>query len=58
MKKDKPDPKKQLQDYVAFLEKRVNSAHFKANVSAEEIRDTKAKLDKARLRFRLLYGRV
>ncbi len=45
---------KQTQDYIAFLEKRLASKNFKANVSAEEYQKTKDKLDKARFRLKIL----
>ena len=41
-------------DYVAFLERRLKSAHYKANVSPEEYEKTEAKLKKARLVLRML----
>ena len=45
---------KQEEDYVAFLEKRANSANFKRNVSPEEFAENEAKLKKARLVLRML----
>jgi hypothetical protein len=45
---------KQEQDYVAFLEKRLNSSNYKANVSPEEYEKTKEKLKKAKLVLRML----
>lgn len=50
-------PKNSLDEtkqYIAFLEKRLASKNYKANVSAEEYAKTKAKLDKARLVLKLL----
>jgi hypothetical protein len=46
--------KKQTADYILFLEKRLASKNYKANVSKEEFDKTKAKLDKARLQLKLL----
>lgn len=40
---------------MEFLEKRLNSKNFKANVSPEEYAKTKAKFDKVKLRIKLLY---
>ena len=45
---------KHEKDYVEFLERRLKSAHFKANVSPEEFAKTEAKLKKARLVMRVL----
>ena len=45
---------KQEEEYVAFLEKRLASKNYKSNVSEEEYNKTKAKLEKARLKLRLL----
>lgn len=45
---------KETAQYVAFLEKRLASKNFKANVSAEEFEKTQEKLKKARLRLKLL----
>lgn len=42
--------------YKEFLEKRLNSKNYKANVSQDEYDKTKQKLDKVKLRIRLLYG--
>ncbi len=41
-------------EYIAFLEKRLASDHYKASVSAEEYEKTKEKLSKARLKLKLL----
>ena len=41
-------------DYVAFLERRLKGAHFKASVSPEEFEKTEAKLKKARLVLKVL----
>jgi len=45
---------KQERDYIAFLEKRLNSANYKKNVSPEEFDKTKAKLKKAKLVLKIL----
>ena len=47
---------KHEQDYIAFLEKRLKSKNFKNNVSKEEYDKTKLKLDKVRLKLKLLVG--
>lgn len=52
------NPIKQETDYIAFLEKRIKSKNFKANVSAAEFDKTKLKLDKAKLKLRLLTGKI
>lgn len=44
----------ETRQYVEFLEKRLASANYKANVTAEEYAETKAKLSKARTRLKLL----
>ena len=41
------------QDFIIFLEKRVQSKNYKANVSKEEYDKTVAKLKKARLKLKL-----
>ena len=41
-------------EYIAFLEKRVNSENYKKNVSPEEFEKTKEKLKKARLVLKIL----
>lgn len=41
-------------NYIAFLEKRLKSKHYKENVSLEEYAETEKKLKKARLVFKLL----
>lgn len=45
---------KQETDYIAFLEKRLNSANYKKNVSSEEFEKTQGKLKKAKLVLRML----
>jgi len=44
---------KQHKNYIEFLEKRLNSKNYKANVCEEEYNKTKEKLDKARLVLKL-----
>ena len=41
-------------EYIAFLEKRVNSENYKKNVPPEEFEKTKEKLKKARLVLKIL----
>lgn len=55
MAKTKKTSKKEDIAYMEFLEKRLNSKNFKANVSPEEYAKTKAKFDKVKLRIKLLY---
>ena len=45
---------KQEEDYIAFLEKRLNSENYKKNVSADEYSKTQEKLKKARLVLKIL----
>lgn len=52
MSKQKFDLKKH-KEYMAFLEKRLASANYKANVSEDEYNKTKAKYDKAKLVLKL-----
>lgn len=54
MKKTRQQELKETTQYIAFLEKRLASKHFKANVTAEEYNKTKEKLKKARFRLRIL----
>ncbi len=54
MKKNKQQELKETNEYVAFLEKRLASKNYKANVSAEEYEACKDKLKKARFRLKLL----
>jgi len=51
---DKQKRIKQEQDYIAFLEKRLNSENYKKNVSKEEYNKTQEKLKKARLVLKIL----
>ena len=52
--KNNPDRIQHEKDYIAFLEKRLASGNFYANVSKDEVESTKAKLKKARLVLRCL----
>lgn len=45
---------KQMQDYIEFLERRVNSKNYKANVTKEEYEKTVEKLKKERTKLKLL----
>lgn len=55
MKSKKPKDKlAETKSYIEFLEKRLASKNYKANVSADEYKKTKAKLDKAKLVLKLL----
>lgn len=51
---DKQKRIKQEEDYIAFLEKRLNSVNYKNNVSSEEFEKTREKLKKAKLVLRML----
>lgn len=53
MKKKQKSKLKQHNDYIAFLEKRVNSENFKNNVSKEEYDKNAAKLKKAKLLLKM-----
>jgi len=53
-KLSKQDRIKKEQDYIEFLEKRLASENYKANVSSEEYQKTSDKLKKARLVLRML----
>lgn len=44
----------QLKDYVAFLEKRLASEHWKSVATSEEVERTKAQYDKAKFRLKTL----
>jgi hypothetical protein len=46
--------RKQLLDYIAFLQKRLESKNYKANVTPEEYQKTKEKYDKAKFRLKIL----
>jgi hypothetical protein len=52
--KNKINPIKQEEDYVAFLKKRLESDNFKSSVSKEEYEKTKFKYDKAKLKLKFL----
>lgn len=54
LRMQKKPTKKETSQYIEFLEKRLDSENYKANVSAEEYEKTKEKLKKARLRIKLL----
>ena len=54
MKLTKLQRLKQEKDYIAFLEKRLASKNYKANVSEEEYQETQEKLKKARLVLKIL----
>ena len=41
-------------DYIAFLEKRLNSKNFKANSTPDEYSKTESKLKKAKLVLKIL----
>lgn len=51
---NKPPTLQQRKDYIAFLEKRINSKNYKNNVSAIEFQKTKEKLAKEKLLIKLL----
>lgn len=48
------EERKQLEDYIAFLKKRLESENYKANVPLEEQNKEKEKYDKAKFRLKLL----
>jgi len=52
-KKDNKTAVERHQDFIVFLEKRVQSENYKANVSKDEYDKTVAKLKKARLKLKL-----
>jgi hypothetical protein len=52
--KSKEKSIKHEREYIAFLEKRVNSENYKKNVSPEEFEETKEKLKQARLVLKIL----
>ena len=51
---NKKPTKKDIELYIAFLEKRLASKNFKNNVSEEEFNKTKNKLAKEKLKLKLL----
>lgn len=50
----KKSSKEDINKYISFLEKRINSKNYKSNVSPEEFEKTKEKLKKERLKLKLL----
>lgn len=56
MKKElsRKDKIKHEEEYILFLEKRLQSKSFKTNVSIEEYTKTQYKLDKAKLILKIL----
>lgn len=44
----------QEEKYVLFLQKKINSDNYKANVSPEELKKEKMKYDKAKLKLKFL----
>jgi hypothetical protein len=55
MSKKKVSAKDQ-ENYLAFLKKRIESKHFKENVTQEEFDKTKAKYEKEKFKARILKG--
>lgn len=51
---NKKPTRKQEEDYMAFLKKRLESKNFKASVSEAEYKKTQEKYDKVKLRLKLL----
>ncbi len=54
MAKQKPPTKKQREEYIKFLQKKIDSKNYKSNVSEEEFNKTKQKLNKERLLLKML----
>ena len=54
MKKQKQDPIKHEEEYVAFLKKRLESKHFQESASPDEKAKTAAKYEKSKFKLRLL----
>lgn len=50
------ETKKQTEDYLAFLKKRLDSKNYKANVTKEEYEKTQAKYEKTKLKLKLLFN--
>lgn len=50
----KQPTKKDDENYMAFLKKRLDSKNYKNNVSAEEYEKTKQKYEKVKLKLKLL----
>jgi hypothetical protein len=46
--------KKQLENYLAFLQKRLDSKNYKAAVTPEEYEKTKEQHKKAKLRYKFM----
>lgn len=44
----------EIEQYIAFLQKRIDSKNYKSNASPEEYARTKEKLDRERLKLKLL----
>lgn len=53
-KSSKKTERQQLEEYIDFLKKRLNSENYKANVPQEEYDKEKAKYDKAKFRLKCL----
>jgi len=47
----------QEEGYIAFLEKRLASQHFKENAAPAEYEDTKERLKKARFKLKTMKAR-
>jgi hypothetical protein len=54
VKKSKPTPLEQHQQYVEFLKKRIESENYKEAVTPEEFAETKAKYDKAKFKLKFM----
>lgn len=54
MKKAKQDQIKHEEEYIAFLKKQLDSANYKAAVSAEEYAKTKAKYEKSKFKLKMM----
>ena len=54
MKKKKEVTLQQRKDYLAFLEKQLNSENYKKAVTKEEYEKTKQKYDKEKLLIKML----
>lgn len=50
----KQSERQQLEDYLAFLKKRLESKNYKARVPAEEYEETAQKYKNAKLRFKFM----
>ena len=58
MQKSKREQIKHEEDYVAFLETRLKSKNFNSRVTKEEVQKTELKLAKAKLKLKLLTGKL